>query len=54
MESILFNKTFLYDTLKTGVTVLAVLKYGDKNADFETKIDTVQRTAFLNANTPKD
>lgn len=47
MESISFDKTYEYETLKTGVTVLAVLKFGDKDADFEAKIDTGATHCFF-------
>ncbi len=40
MEIITFDKIFEYDTLQTGVTVLVVLRYGEKEIDFEAKIDT--------------
>lgn len=40
METISFDKVFEYDTLKTGITVLVVLKYDDREVDFEAKIDT--------------
>jgi hypothetical protein len=47
LESISFDKTYEYETLKTGVTVLAVLKFGDKDADFEAKIDTGATHCFF-------
>ena len=40
METVSFEKVFEYKTLKTGITVLVVLKYNGKEVDFEAKIDT--------------
>jgi len=40
VETVSFEKVFEYNTLKTGITVLVVLKYNGKEVDFEAKIDT--------------
>jgi hypothetical protein len=40
VESLLFDEIILYDTLKTGITVSVILKFGDELIDFEAKIDT--------------
>ncbi len=40
MENIRFDRIYQYDTLQTGITVLVVLQYDGKEADFEAKIDT--------------
>ena len=40
MESISFDVVYLHNTLKKGITVSTILKYGDELVDFEAKIDT--------------
>lgn len=40
METLSFDEVYFYDTLKTGITVSTILKYGDELVDFEAKIDT--------------
>ncbi|MDQ3322509.1 MAG: retropepsin-like domain-containing protein [Acidobacteriota bacterium] len=40
MESLSFDEIHFYDTLKTGITVSVILKFGDEFVDFEAKIDT--------------
>ena len=54
METVSFEKVFEYNTLKTGITVLVVLKYNGKEVDFEAKIDTGATNCVFDANTPKD
>lgn len=40
MENISFDRTFFYNTLKTGITVSVILSNGDISTDFEAKVDT--------------
>jgi predicted aspartyl protease len=40
LEILTFTKSYQYNTLKTGITVLVVLQYDAKEIDFEAKIDT--------------
>jgi len=40
MENISFDEVLFYDTLKTGITVSVILKFGDESVDFEAKVDT--------------
>ncbi len=40
MESLSFDEIHFYDTLKTGITVSVILKFGDEFVDFEAKIDS--------------
>ncbi|HEX8567575.1 MAG TPA: aspartyl protease family protein [Pyrinomonadaceae bacterium] len=40
MENISFDRTFFYNTLKTGITVSVILSCGDISTDFEAKVDT--------------
>lgn len=40
MESIFFDEVHHYDTLKTGITVSVILKFGNESVDFEAKVDT--------------
>ncbi len=39
-ETLNFNETFYYDTLKKGITVPVYLKYGAEIVDLKAKIDT--------------
>lgn len=54
MESILFDEVLFYDTLKTGITVSVILKFGEELVDYEGKLIQARVFAFLSANTPKD
>lgn len=40
METLSFDEIHFYDTLKTGITVSVILKFGGELVDFEAKIDT--------------
>jgi hypothetical protein len=40
VESLSFDEIHFYDTLKTGITVSVILKFGDELVDFEAKIDS--------------
>ncbi len=40
MESLSFDEIHFCDTLKTGITVSVILKFGDELVDFEAKIDS--------------
>jgi hypothetical protein len=40
VENISFDEVLFYDTLKTGITVSVILKFGDESVDFEAKVDT--------------
>jgi hypothetical protein len=40
VESLSFDEIHFYDTLKTGITVSVILKFGGESIDFEAKIDT--------------
>ena len=40
MESLSFDEIHFYDTLKTGITVSVILKFGEESVDFEAKVDT--------------
>jgi hypothetical protein len=47
MESIYFDKSIEYNTLKTGVTVLTILTLAELSVDFEAKVDTGASHCFF-------
>jgi hypothetical protein len=39
-ESLTFDKTYYYNTLKSGITLTAILHYGQESVECEARLDT--------------